>query len=91
MIGWIKTVEPQGATGELRELYEQVATPHGEILEVNQVCAYFSYSNRLLIWTRSDDPRQPHRLGRGWRMSGPVPWLELRCDEAPRRGAPDAA
>ena len=31
MIAWIKTVEPEDATGLLKELYEQVTTPHGTV------------------------------------------------------------
>ena len=31
MIAWIETVEPENATGALRELYGQVVTPHGTV------------------------------------------------------------
>ena len=31
MIAWIKTIEPEDASGLLRELYEQVTTPHGTV------------------------------------------------------------
>ena len=31
MIAWIKTVEPENATGLLKDLYEEVTTPHGTV------------------------------------------------------------
>jgi len=30
-IAWIKTIEPESARGELKELYDQVTTPHGTV------------------------------------------------------------
>ena len=31
MIAWISIVEPEDASGLLKELYEQVTTPHGTV------------------------------------------------------------
>ncbi len=59
---WIKTVSYQQASGALKRLYERIKGPDdnvdglrnagfddGEILEVNQVAAYFAYANRTVL------------------------------------------
>ena len=42
------TVDPGGMQVEDCEAAKRAGASDGEILEVNQVCAYFNYSNRLL-------------------------------------------
>ena len=36
MCAWIKIIAPDQARGRLRELYEQVTTPHGTVDQVMQ-------------------------------------------------------
>lgn len=44
MIAWISTVEPEDASGLLKELYEQVTTPHGTVDNVMKVHSLRPYT-----------------------------------------------
>ncbi|MEP0942208.1 MAG: peroxidase-related enzyme [Rhizobiaceae bacterium] len=45
----VLTLDPASLTKESIEQLRQVGFSDGEILEINQVCAYFSYANRTVL------------------------------------------
>lgn len=48
-MAWIKVIQEEEASGELKQLYDQMMESWGgvDILDINQITGYFAFVNRL--------------------------------------------